>query len=104
MRNTYHVLCLKKKKNNKKRNNIIPYNYLFDYFLFLRIPRPPRSTLTDTPFPYTTLFRSDVRKPKHNKTVFEDFAHRLNKVRRQKDNTTRESRHEAFNGVTNTSL
>src|SRR3546814_13514804 len=28
------------------------------------IRRPPRSTLTDTPFPYTTLFRSDVGR--HN--------------------------------------
>src|SRR3546814_17340152 len=33
------------------------------------IPRPPRSTRTDTPFPYTTLFRSafaqdhEVREP-----------------------------------------
>src|SRR3546814_11516957 len=27
-------------------------------FLFLRIRRPPRSTRTDTRFPYTTLFRS----------------------------------------------
>src|SRR3546814_11621369 len=27
---------------------------------FLMIRRPPRSTLTDTLFPYTTLFRSDV--------------------------------------------
>src|SRR3546814_7941476 len=26
---------------------------------FLMIRRPPRSTRTDTPFPYTTLFRSD---------------------------------------------
>src|SRR3546814_7643065 len=24
------------------------------------IPRPPRSTRTDTPFPYTTLFRSEL--------------------------------------------
>src|SRR3546814_9077745 len=29
-------------------------------FFFLMIRRPPRSTLTDTLFPYTTLFRSDV--------------------------------------------
>src|SRR3546814_8151801 len=29
-----------------------------DYFFFLRIRRPPRSTRTDTLFPYTTLFRS----------------------------------------------
>src|SRR3546814_10814968 len=27
-------------------------------FCFLRIRRPPRSTRTDPPFPYTTLFRS----------------------------------------------
>src|SRR3546814_5765547 len=27
------------------------------------IRRPPRSTRTDTLFPYTTLFRSDVRRP-----------------------------------------
>src|SRR3546814_20581020 len=27
-------------------------------FLFLMIRPPPRSTRTDTPFPYTTLFRS----------------------------------------------
>src|SRR3546814_3076914 len=33
--------------------------YLFCYaFFFLMIRRPPRSTRTDTLFPYTTLFRS----------------------------------------------
>src|SRR3546814_10430904 len=32
------------------------YNYLFFFFLMIR--RPPRSTRTDTLFPYTTLFRS----------------------------------------------
>src|SRR3546814_16364659 len=32
----------------------------FSYiFFFLMIRRPPRSTRTDTLFPYTTLFRSD---------------------------------------------
>src|SRR3546814_17442332 len=31
---------------------------LFLFFFFLMIPRPPRSTRTDTLFPYTTLFRS----------------------------------------------
>src|SRR3546814_7315619 len=30
-------------------------------FVFLRIRRPPRSTRTDTLFPYTTLFRSHHR-------------------------------------------
>src|SRR3546814_16368875 len=28
------------------------------FFLFLMVPPPPRSTRTDTLFPYTTLFRS----------------------------------------------
>src|SRR3546814_14126081 len=32
---------------------------LFVCFFFLMIRRPPRSTRTDTLFPYTTLFRSD---------------------------------------------
>src|SRR3546814_12602358 len=32
--------------------------YHLSYFLFLMIRRPPRSTRTDTLFPYTTLFRS----------------------------------------------
>src|SRR3546814_699661 len=31
---------------------------LFFFFFFLMIRRPPRSTRTDTLFPYTTLFRS----------------------------------------------
>src|SRR3546814_21185790 len=33
--------------------------YLFCFF-FLMIRRPPRSTRTDTLFPYTTLFRSST--------------------------------------------
>src|SRR3546814_16643947 len=32
-------------------------------FFFLMIRRPPRSTRTDTLFPYTTLFRSARRRP-----------------------------------------
>src|SRR3546814_12105514 len=32
--------------------------YLSSHFFFLMIRRPPRSTRTDTLFPYTTLFRS----------------------------------------------
>src|SRR3546814_13471759 len=34
---------------------------LLYFFFFLMIRRPPRSTRTDTLFPYTTLFRSQVR-------------------------------------------
>src|SRR3546814_11664694 len=37
--------------------SIFPYMYSFRFF-FLMIRRPPRSTRTDTLFPYTTLFRS----------------------------------------------
>src|SRR3546814_11679456 len=33
---------------------------LFTLFFFLMIRRPPRSTRTDTLFPYTTLFRSPL--------------------------------------------
>src|SRR3546814_7929073 len=33
--------------------------YYFVSFFFLMIRRPPRSTRTDTLFPYTTLFRSE---------------------------------------------
>src|SRR3546814_12177597 len=33
---------------------------LFSCFFFLMIRRPPRSTRTDTLFPYTTLFRSHL--------------------------------------------
>src|SRR3546814_15598286 len=33
-----------------------------DVFFFLMIRRPPRSTRTDTLFPYTTLFRSFARR------------------------------------------
>src|SRR3546814_16911004 len=34
------------------------------FIFFLMIRRPPRSTLTDTLFPYTTLFRSEGQKAK----------------------------------------
>src|SRR3546814_16383690 len=35
-----------------------PMCYIFLMFFFLMLRRPPRSTRTDTLFPYTTLFRS----------------------------------------------
>src|SRR3546814_7859276 len=37
-------------------------------FFFLRIRRPPRSTRTDTLFPYTTLFRSMISKRQATKS------------------------------------
>src|SRR3546814_15664520 len=39
---------------------------LYDFFFYLIIRRPPRSTHTDTLFPYTTLVRSPVRITKSN--------------------------------------
>src|SRR3546814_1948954 len=38
---------------------VLSYTF-FPFFFFLMIRRPPRSTRTDTLFPYTTLFRSDA--------------------------------------------
>src|SRR3546814_10719388 len=35
-------------------------SFVFRFFFFLMIRRPPRSTRTDTLFPYTTLFRSAI--------------------------------------------
>src|SRR3546814_7928124 len=37
---------------------------MYCYFFFLMIRRPPRSTRTDTLFPYTTLFRSRRLSPR----------------------------------------
>src|SRR3546814_185407 len=47
--------------------DVVYYCYLYMYFIlifffFLMIRRPPRSTRTDTLFPYTTLFRSSVSR------------------------------------------
>src|SRR3546814_18825800 len=43
--------------------------FLF-FFFFLMIPRPPRSTRTDTLFPYTTLVRSfDVTVAEEHPTL-----------------------------------
>src|SRR3546814_4540969 len=40
-------------------------------FFFLMIRRPPRSTRTDTLFPYTTLFRSDANLKSQLKSYME---------------------------------
>src|SRR3546814_14211704 len=44
--------------------SIVSFNSIdsFSVFFFLIMRRPPRSTRTDTLFPYTTLFRSDKSK------------------------------------------
>src|SRR3546814_11334400 len=42
---------------------VISVLFIFCFFFFLMIRRPPRSTRTDTLFPYTTLFRSNRDRP-----------------------------------------
>src|SRR3546814_6592540 len=44
------------------------HSYLFVLIFFLMIRRPPRSTRTDTLFPYTTLFRSVRTASRDNST------------------------------------
>src|SRR3546814_11993281 len=39
------------------------------FFFFLMIRRPPRSTRTDTLFPYTTLFRSHTARAEQAQTL-----------------------------------
>src|SRR3546814_13697866 len=46
-----HILCL-------FVSFLFQLLFFFSIFFFLMIRRPPRSTRTDTLFPYTTLFRS----------------------------------------------
>src|SRR3546814_13179902 len=47
-------------------------------FVFLMIRRPPRSTRTDTLFPYTTLFRSRIGEladePEHPQTPLDGLS------------------------------
>src|SRR3546814_12417884 len=45
---------------------------LYKFVVFLMIQRPPRSTRTDTLFPYTTLFRSQSR----DRTTWDDPSKR----------------------------
>src|SRR3546814_6837965 len=52
---------------------------------FVMIRRPPRSTRTDTLFPYTTLFRSDgmARRQKNMAAVLQQRIHRNDEKTRQ---------------------
>src|SRR3546814_4187382 len=48
--------------------------FWFSIFFFFMIPRPPRSTRTDTLFPYTTLFRSAGGLAAGGATLSQDAA------------------------------
>src|SRR3546814_12918542 len=58
------------------------------FFFFLIIRRPPRSTRTDTLFPYTTLFRSiavlDIAEPRQQARVDVD-PHRIDRIAGRED-------------------
>src|SRR3546814_6924557 len=54
------------------------YYYVNDRFFFLMIRRPPRSTRTDTLFPYTTLFRSLLRGHEEHRGDLLQFDQDLN--------------------------
>src|SRR6187200_1486425 len=64
---SYAVFCLKKKTNGAELAAEVRHIHIdvvglsAVWFFFLMIRRPPRSTLCQTLFPYTTLFRS--RRP-----------------------------------------
>src|SRR3546814_2741241 len=53
---------------------------VFMLFVFLMIRRPPRSTRTDTLFPYTTLFRSITHSPFQPLSVPAMFHHHGNEA------------------------
>src|SRR3546814_20028235 len=57
---------------------VVPVTFLF-FFLMIRLP--PRSTRTDTLFPYTTLFRSSQGDEPHHRLDREQQQHRLQRER-----------------------
>src|SRR3546814_6266075 len=62
----------------------------FFVFFFLMIRRPPRSTRTDTLFPYTTLFRSNriSAAADERKRVVQMFGQRRRHVLRSEEHTS----------------
>src|SRR3546814_3990437 len=58
---------------------VVTRYYSTRLFFFLMIRRPPRSTRTDTLFPYTTLFRSQLNQRQRRQSAFlvpvEQLAH-----------------------------
>src|SRR3546814_14918801 len=48
--------------------------YIYYFVFFLMIRRPPRSTRTDTLFPYTTLFRSEAQRVEQLDVLLGVFA------------------------------
>src|SRR3546814_16129283 len=59
-----YLLCSSKKHSGIGLRQFVCFTFIF----FLMIRRPPRSTRTDTLFPYTTLFRSHVFRSRETDT------------------------------------
>src|SRR3546814_8849091 len=70
--------------------SIILFCFLLLFFFFLMIRRPPRSTRTDTLFPYTTLFRSPKGVAPHDDILapVELFVHREEARPRSEEHTS----------------
>src|SRR3546814_5317876 len=64
--------------------------FLFFVFFFLMIRRPPRSTRTDTLFPYTTLFRSAFESSQKAQGNLGFFL-MVDEVRKQKNGGVRDT-------------
>src|SRR6056297_3874579 len=60
------------------------HDYVFVSFFFLMRRRPPRSTRTDTLFPYTTLFRS----PSPTESGFAHHPRLASRDRRSEEHTS----------------
>src|SRR3546814_20571346 len=65
------------------------YRYLLCYIFFLMIRRPPRSTRTDTLFPYTTLFRSKIIAERAKTSYSERFRKWIDDKRQAAGRTPR---------------
>src|SRR3546814_11880270 len=59
----------------------VTYPLSMSCFFFLMIRRPPRSTRTDTLFPYTTLFRSPSVQSPPSMLKLHDFCNRARKLK-----------------------
>src|SRR3546814_12866342 len=68
------------------------------WFCFLMIRRPPRSTRTDTLFPYTTLFRSTITESWHSSAKRQP-ARRLGSRSSGEDHQRRFDRTEPFHRI-----
>src|SRR3546814_13967522 len=58
------------------------------FFVFLMIRRPPRSTRTDTLFPYTTLFRSSSFRPGGMRTTWSAASPTRQTLARSEEHTS----------------